>query len=837
MSVPVSVLSRSTVLKAVLGPLAALVLIAILNSGIIPPYQVYSVGIAAVYTVLVLSVGLLAGWAGIWSIAHPALFALGAYFAAYGSTHGWSLEAVVLGAVGCAAALGAFLGGAGARFSMLYVALLTLAFTMVSLEVMGQWTSVTGGDQGIPMEKLDSALGLGTLASAGTAAQYIAVGVAGLALSVAALARPSALRMRLVAAKSHPMAARSIGIAPEAQSALAFAVSAAFAALAGVLLALVVGFVSPDPFSLALAISLIAACVFGGAGTLIGAVVGGAYLTWAPAAAEGVGVPQPILQGVVLIAALLFLPGGTVPALARLARRLLRRPATALPAPAEPSTDAVRPVPAPAPTTPELLRLDGVGVTFGGLKALEGASMSVRAGETVAIIGPNGAGKTTLLNVLSGLVGGGRVEGCVQYSGTHLLKTRATARRRLGVGRTFQHAETFAELTVMENVLCTRRRVTPQQRADAIELLESVGLGHVADRLPDELPFGLHKRLDLARALASEPELLVLDEPFGGLDASERTLLARQIVRQQERGTAVVIIDHVLDDLFAVAHRVVAFDFGSPVGEGDPGTILDDPRVRSSYLGEGGARGELPPRDGTERPAVRLDGVGHAYGGVTALRGIDLTVPLGSVVGVVGANGAGKSTLGHILHGTLPPTRGGRTAAQGLRTALVPEGRALFKTLSLRENLEVAAYAAGIKGAALRARLDATSEWLPPRLRERMDVAAAGLSGGEQQILAVARALMARPDLLIVDEPALGLSPAMVDEVYGRLGRLARDGMTVVLLEQSLGRAASACHEVVVLHEGAVAVQGEPADTGFLARAEQAYFDGRDDAAVAAVQA
>ncbi|MFF0288710.1 ATP-binding cassette domain-containing protein [Streptomyces sp. NPDC005262] len=831
-----SVVSRSNLAKAALGPLVAIALIAVLSTGVIPPYQAYSIGLAAVYSVLVLSVNLLAGWAGIWSIAHPAFFAMGAYFAAYGSTHGWSLELVVLGAVGCSAAFGAFLGGAGARFSMLYVALLTLAFAMMSLEVMGQWTSVTGGDQGIAMEKLDSALGVGTLASAGTQAQYIAVGVAGVALAVAALARPSALRMRLVAAKSHPMAARSIGIAPEAQSALAFAVSAAFAALAGVLLALVIGFVSPDPFSLALSISLIAACVLGGPGTLTGALVGGAYLTWAPTAAESVGLPQPILQGVVLIAALLFLRGGVVLHLGRLIRRLVRRPASHTQTLVEFSEESPQPLAAPGATAAELLRLDDVAVAFGGLKALEGASLSVRAGETLAIIGPNGAGKTTLLNVLSGLVGGGRVEGSAVYAGRPLLKARATARRRLGIGRTFQHAETFSELTVLENVLCTRRRITARDRARAAELLDQVGLAYVADRYPEELSFGLHKRLDLARALAEEPELLILDEPFGGLDATERTLLARQIVRQQRRGTAVVIIDHVLDDLFAVAHRVVAFDFGRPIGEGEPRKVLEDPRVRSSYLGEGGARGELPRRDGSEEAAVRLDGVDHAYGGVTALRGVDLTIPQGSVVGVVGANGAGKSTLGRILHGSLPPTRGRRAAGGELRTALVPEGRALFKTLSLRENLEVAAYAADIRGAELRARFAETAEWLPPRLRERMGVPAAGLSGGEQQILAIARALMARPDMLIVDEPALGLSPAMVDEVYARLGRLAREGMTVVLLEQSLGRASSACHEVVVLHEGSVAVRGEPADPLFLARAEQAYFNGEEDAPVAAAQ-
>ncbi|MGW5861112.1 ATP-binding cassette domain-containing protein [Streptomyces sp. NPDC055239] len=828
--------TRSHLGKAMLGPLAAAALIALLSSGAVPPYQAYSVGLAAVYTVLVLSVGLLAGWSGIWSIAHPAFFALGAYFAAYGSGHGWSVELVLLGALGCSAAFGAFLGSAGARFSMLYVALLTLAFTMVAMEVMGQWISVTGGDQGLPVEGLHSALGLGTLAGAGTQAQYIAVGAAGVALAVGTLARPTALRMRLVAAKSHPMAARSIGIAPELQSALAFAVSAAFAALAGVLLALVVGFVSPDPFSLALAISLIAACVLGGAGTLLGAVVGGAYLTWAPTAAESAGVPQPILQGVVLIATLLFLPGGVVLFLARMARRLLRRPAPQATAAAELPDEPARPAPPPGTTAPEILRLDEVAVTFGGLKALEGASLTVRAGETLAIIGPNGAGKTTLLNVLSGLVGGGRVAGGASFHGKPLLKARATARRRIGIGRTFQHAETFPELTVLENVLCTRRRSTPQHRARAVELLDDIGLAHVADRYPAELPFGLHKRLDLARALAEEPELLILDEPFGGLDATERTLLARQIVRQQQRGTAVVIIDHVLDDLFAVAHRVVAFDFGRPIGEGEPGKILDDPRVRSSYLGEGGARSEPPPRQGTERVAVRLTGVDHAYGGITALRGIDLAVEQGSVVGVVGANGAGKSTLGRILHGTLAPTHGRREVDGDLRSALVPEGRALFKTLSLRENLEVAAYAAGLKGADLRTRLAETSEWLPPRLRERMGVPAAGLSGGEQQILAIARALMAGPELLIVDEPTLGLSPAMVDEVYARLGRLAREGMTVVLLEQSLGRAASASHEVVVLHDGRIATRGEPTDAVFLAHAEQAYFDGEEDAPVVAAQ-
>ncbi|WP_316784125.1 ATP-binding cassette domain-containing protein [Streptomyces sasae] len=824
------VFNRSVLARAVLGPAAGAVLMVFMAAGAIPAYQMYSVALAAVYTIVVLSVGLLAGWSGIWSVGHPAFFAIGAYFAAYGSAHGWALETVVLGAVAAGAALGAFLGYAGARFSVLYIALLTLAFTTVTLEVVNRWSSVTGGDQGVPVLQLRSALGLGAFLGGGTEAQYLAVGAAAVVLALAVPARASALRMRLVAAKSHPMAARTVGIAPEAQSALSFAVSGACTSFAGVLLGLITGFVSPDPFSLAFGISLIAACVLGGVGSVLGAVAGAVYLTWSPSLSSTVGMPQPVVQGLVLIAILLFLPGGVVPFLAGPARRVLsrvlRRPAAGHP-PTSESSEPSAPLPALAPPSdgPALLRLEHVSVAYGGLKALEDASLSVRQDEVLAVIGPNGAGKTTLLNVLSGLTGNGRVSGTADFAGRPLLRARATARRRLGIGRTFQHAEVFSELTVAENVLCTRRRVRAGDRDAVARLLQSVGLADVADRRPTELPFGLQKRLDLARAIAERPRLLILDEPFGGLDASERALLARHIRRLNADGTAVVVIDHVLDDLFSVAHRVLAFDFGRTIGDGTPDTVLQDPKVRSSYLGTVGNRAQLPDAVG-ERSLIRLRGTGHAYGGVVALRDVDLDVREGSVLGVAGANGAGKSTLAGILHGSLRPAHGARETGGAVRTSLAPEGRGLFRTLSLRENLEVAAYAAGITGTTLRERLEETVQWLPVRLRDRMSVPAAGLSGGEQQMLAIARALIVRPDVLIVDEPALGLAPALVDEVYDRLIGLTHEGLTVVLLEQSLSRAMAVCHEVAVLHEGVVAAQGRPGEPEFAALAESAYFSG-----------
>ena len=826
------VFNRSLLARAAGGPAAGALLLALMASGKLPVYQMYSVGLAAVYTIVVLSVGLLAGWSGIWSVGHPAFFAVGAYFAAYGSAHDWPLEAVIVGAVATGAALGAFLGYAGARFSVLYIALLTLAFTTVTLELVNRWSSVTGGDQGVPVLQLRSALGLGTVLGGGAGAQYLAVGAAAVVLALAVPAAASGLRMRLVAAKSHPLAARTIGIAPEAQSSLSFAVSGACTCFAGVLLGLLTGFVSPEPFSLAFGISLVAACVLGGTGTVLGAVAGGVYLTWNPSLSSAVGLPQPVVQGLVLIAVLLFLPGGVVPFLAGLARRALRRRAAEVPLPAEASAG-----PAPVPPRsgapgdgPVLLELEHVSVSYGGLKALEDASLSLRQDEVLAVIGPNGAGKTTLLNALSGLTGNGRVSGRADFAGRPLLEARATARRRLGIGRTFQHAEVFSELTVAENVLCTRRWITSRDRAEVAGLLRSVGLAEVADRRPAQLPFGLQKRLDLARAMAKKPKLLVLDEPFGGLDAGERDLLAGHIRRLHAEGTAVLIIDHVLDDLFSVAHRVLAFDFGRTIGEGAPDTVLRDPQVRSSYLGSVDTR-TRPPEHVGDRSMVRLHGVGHAYGGVVALRDVDLDVRQGVVLGVAGANGAGKSTLAGILHGSLAPARGERETGAAVRTSLAPEGRALFKTLSLRENLEVAAYAAGITGTHLRERLDETVQWLPARLRDRMSASAGALSGGEQQMLAIARALIVAPDVLIVDEPALGLAPVLVDEVYDRLARLAHDGLTVVLLEQLLSRALSVCHEVAVLHEGVIAAQGRPGDPAFASLAEAAYFGGGLEAA------
>ena len=473
--------------------------------------------------------------------------------------------------------------------------------------------------------------------------------------------------------------------------------------------------------------------------------------------------------------------------------------------------------------------VEGLSVRFGGLTALSDVSLDVRPGEVVGIIGPNGAGKTTLVNTLSGL-SGGKISGSIRYRDVDLLKRRATARRGLGIARAFQHAELFDELTLTENLLCARRTASAAARREAAHLLSRVGLADVADRYPRELPFGLQKRADLARAISEGADLLLLDEPFGGLDGHERAILAEQIRELQEGGTTIVIVDHVLDDLFAVTDRIVAFDFGTPIAEGDSATVIKDERVLASYLGEpGDSERHALPRAGTGEPVISLRGISHHYDGVHALRGLDLEIAAGTVVGIVGANGAGKSTLGRIAAGLLKPSAGSvafhPVAGQPPRRSLVPEGRQIFKTLSVAENLEAAGYGAGLRGAELKQRISDLHLWMPERVRGRMSVPAGALSGGEQQMLAIARGLISRPDVIVVDEPALGLAPTLVDEVYRRLTTLAAEtGITIILLEQLLGRALDVCHEVVILRDGEIVAQGDPDDDDFTQQAEDAYF-------------
>ena len=253
-----------------------------------------------------------------------------------------------------------------------------------------------------------------------------------------------------------------------------------------------------------------------------------------------------------------------------------------------------------------LLQTENVSVRFGGVMALQDVTLDADSGYVTGLIGPNGAGKTTIFNVITGLQEptGGRV----LIDGADVTSTRAHKRARLGVARTFQRLEVFGSLTVRDNVLVaaeikrrwSRDKSHPRQVADA--LLERVGIRAVADERTDSLPTGLARLVELARALATKPRLLLLDEPGSGLDHGESEDLGKLLVSLAGEGLAVLLVEHDVELVMRVCQRIHVLDFGQKIAEGTPAEVQANPRVQAAYLGEDDSVAPVDPTE--ELPPV-----------------------------------------------------------------------------------------------------------------------------------------------------------------------------------------------------------------------------------------
>jgi branched-chain amino acid transport system permease protein len=569
--------------------------------GIVGDYGQFVIASIAFYAIAVAAVSLLAGLCGIWSMGHTAFMAIGAYTAAQFALHGWPVELSVLCAIALSAVAGFILGISAGRFSILYFGLLTLALCMAATEVIGHWTSVTGGDEGIQVSPARSVLLARTLDLRG--AVVMTVTLATLALIVVDVVASGSIGRRWLAVKSQRTAAAAMGLRPHVENAKAFAFSAAVASLAGVGIAFTISYLDPIAFSLDASVQLIVATVVGGAGNLLGALLGAAFIVAVPEAARGVPNVSVFVFGAATVAVLLFMQKGIVPTLADWLRPPRRKAGESAQESSAIDPAAIEElVRTCLPRATEALIVDGLDLSFGGVKALQDISFVAPAGATLGLIGPNGAGKTSLLNVIGGFYRATAAR-AVRFGAHDLIRQPPYARAALGLGRTFQHAELFAELTLRENIesaarLGAARRAQAGLSARSPEviatmILSALGLTANAEALPSALPFGVQKVADIGRTLALAPSLVAMDEPFSGLDERERSAIRAILRGMRDAGVTILIIDHAVQEVLRVADRIVVLEFGRVLAEGAPEEIRHDPEVHRAYFGADGAPAQI----------------------------------------------------------------------------------------------------------------------------------------------------------------------------------------------------------------------------------------------------
>jgi ABC-type branched-subunit amino acid transport system ATPase component len=493
-----------------------------------------------------------------------------------------------------------------------------------------------------------------------------------------------------------------------------------------------------------------------------------------------------------------------------------------------------------------VLTCEDVTVTFGGLQALGQVGLEVREGEIVGLIGPNGAGKTTLMECISGFqpVDRGRIE----YRGDDLLGRAPGQRADLGIGRTLQNVRLFPYLSVVDNVRVALHRhmrhgvladafALPNARAEersimekAVGLVELMGMQAFAEKYASELSYGTLRLLELACMLALEPTLLLLDEPASGISQKETEALGPLLLRIKERtGATILMIEHDMPLIMSLADWIYVLDAGQNLADGTPATVQADQRVVEAYLGTPKEQRKVAAsikahteEDTTAEPLLEVEGIDVFYDRVQVLYGVDVHVRRGERVALLGTNGAGKSTvlkaasrLIDVAAGTIKwkgvdvrTLKAEELVRQGL--GQVPGGRGLFPTLTVGENLRMGGYI-----YKDQKKVDAEVERVLhyfPWVKGRLDQQAGTLSGGELQQLATGRALMTRPELLMIDELSLGLAPVVIERLMETVQQLHEDeGLTVVIVEQQASFALGYTDRAYFLEKGEVRYQGDSA--------------------------
>ncbi|MFD9444075.1 ATP-binding cassette domain-containing protein [Streptomyces sp. NPDC060006] len=564
-------------------------------------YSIHVVNIAIIYALLAIGMGLAMGVSGQINLAQVAFFGVGAYTLAILTTDsGYGFWAAAVIAVLATVATGLFVGIPALRMQSHYLGIVTLGLALGFINWITN-ASITGGADGI------SGIPLPTLPGIDLSSEYLyyylELVVCAVGLGFGLFVVRTSLGRRLRAMRDDSLAAGAMGAEIPLLRMTAFLLASLYGGLAGVLYAGLIRYVAPETFSIGNMFILLAMVIIGGRRSLVGCVVGAVGLTLIREWLSDFSTYAQLGYGVVVVLMVVFAPTGLagIPSRVReFANRRRRSHAEdrARLRPFQPYEAVETPDAADEP----LLEIRSVTKNFRGLRALENVSLTVRPGEIRGIVGPNGSGKTTLFNVISGFYRA--TSGQVRFGSRATTTARPYALSLLGVARTFQNLRLFGQLTVRENILVALDRTRTytiwqyavwqpgvvrrerQLRRQAQELLERFGLADFAEVAPGSLPYGIQRRIEIARAMASRPRLLLLDEPAAGLNGEEVQQLARIVRSIRDSGTTVVLIEHNMGLVMSLCERVTVLSSGGVIAEGTPAEVVAAPEVIEAYLGD-----------------------------------------------------------------------------------------------------------------------------------------------------------------------------------------------------------------------------------------------------------
>jgi branched-chain amino acid transport system ATP-binding protein len=784
------------------------------------------------FAIACMGLNILVGNTGLVSFGHGAWFGLGAYAAALSQRY-WFAGSVILPslfAIAFVAAAAVLSGALILRRRGVYFSLLTLALTALLFAIGYRWTEFTGGESGLGGVTRATVLGFDLERDS----NYYWV-VAALAMAVCFLLwrfHRSPVGSVLVAIRENEQRARFIGYPTNRYKLIGFVLSAVVVAVAGTVSVFNHRFASAEPLSVAFSGDLIAMVVIGGMRSFLGPALGALFFILFR---EFLSIWTPhwlFYFGLLFIGFVVFSPTGLVGVAERLLAPLRRREIKAA-AMAGRRTAEDRSLPRNLLRAHDhnslVLSARNLEKSFGGIHAVRGFDLSVRDRTLHALIGPNGAGKTTAFNVLSGLYAPDA--GSVELEGRSIAGLKPEDITRAGVGRSFQITNLFGGLSVEENVRLAVQARSRMRYAmwrstaslsdihvETAEVLGYLGLAGIESAEASSLSYGGQRVLDMGLALATQPRILLLDEPLAGLAVAERERIAK-LIKTISTEIPILLVEHDIDRVFRIADHVTVMNDGAVLVDGSVEDARNNDKVREVYIGSGTAAVAAEQRKSVVEPdrLLTVDSINTFYGKSHILNSVSFDVRKHEIVALLGRNGAGKSTLLKSLVGIARPEAGsirlleqetvGLPSAEIARRGIgyVPQGRGLFAGMTVADNL-VLGRLKRTGGDGIRWN-DERIIAVFPRLAERWNTPADFLSGGEQQMVAVARALAGNVRVLLLDEPFEGLSPAVTQELFEVFDRL-RSEIAIVIVDHHLDLALALSDRTVVLERGSVTWTG-----------------------------